>query len=79
MDYRKAFGKNAIWIRPGALVDTKMIENKINYLMICDMRTCFAQSIGIRNRTNTPCPFYKVIFLDIDGVLNDQGALIKRI
>lgn len=77
MDYRRAFGKHAIWIRDAA-TDPMMIENRLNQLLVCDMKEYYALHIGSRDRTMNPCPFYKVVFWDIDGVLNDEGEEYEK-
>ena len=72
IDMRKAFPEHAVWIR-GNTPDFDEIKSKIHRFLYCNPMEYFAWYTDTRDNDEEALPFYKVIFLDIDGVLNDEG------
>lgn len=73
IDLRHNFPDHAIWIRTED-PDFKAITSRVYRYLYYDTKDYFSWRIGRLDEDDMlELPFYKVIFLDIDGVLNDEG------
>ena len=73
IDLRSDFPDRAVWIRTEK-IDFDAIASRLYRYLGCDTMEYFSWYTDrmVREEDNI-FPFYKVIFLDIDGVLNDEG------
>ena len=73
IDLRTDFPEHAVWIRTGR-PNFDAIKSRVHRFLYYDSKDYFSWHIGYMEEDDDPVlPFYKVIFLDIDGVLNDEG------
>ena len=72
-DFRCTFPDRAVWIRTET-IDFDAIASRLYRYLGCDTKEYFSWYTERMVREEDDIfPFYKVIFLDIDGVLNDEG------
>lgn len=73
IDLRFSFPDRAIWIRTEK-IDFDAISSRLYRYLGCEPMDYFTWHTDMaRGEDIRILPFYKVIFLDIDGVLNDEG------
>lgn len=78
IDLRTDFPEHAVWIRTER-PNFDAIKSRVHRFLYYDAKDYFSWHIGYMKRDEDPVlPFYKVIFLDIDGVLNDEGDEYKK-
>ena len=73
IDLRSYFPDHAVWIRTEK-IDFEAVNSRLFRYLCCEPAEYFSWYTERMDREDDDViPFYKVIFLDVDGVLNDEG------